>query len=132
MAEFREVVALMRSGALHPVIDTVVAPDAASEAYARLESGDQFGKLWWIGGGESFAAKHDRPVYFCHGSFKAAQSVRPPTLPHLGLTDSRLKPCSTTTKHEFGHVIRTVARVCLLGLKRLSTGRVKPTNTAFC
>ena len=45
MAEFREVVALMRSGALHPVIDTVVAPEAASEAYARLESGDQFGKV---------------------------------------------------------------------------------------
>ena len=43
--KFREVVALMRSGALHPVIDTVVAPDAASEAYARLESGDQFGKV---------------------------------------------------------------------------------------
>ena len=45
MAEFREVVALMRTGALRPVIDTVVAPDAASEAYARLESGDQFGKV---------------------------------------------------------------------------------------
>ena len=45
MGEFREVVALMRTGALHPVIDTVVAPEAASGAYARLESGDQFGKV---------------------------------------------------------------------------------------
>ena len=45
MSEFREVVALLRSGALKPVIDTVVAPEAASKAYARLESGAQFGKV---------------------------------------------------------------------------------------
>jgi len=52
MREFREVVALFRSGALHPVIDTVFSPDEAKRAFERLEAGEQFGKLVvdWRGG----------------------------------------------------------------------------------
>jgi NADPH:quinone reductase-like Zn-dependent oxidoreductase len=45
MDEFRSVMALFRSGALRPAVDHVFAPDAATEAYARLEAGDQFGKI---------------------------------------------------------------------------------------
>lgn len=45
MDEFREAVALLRSGALRPVIDQVVTPDDASAAYARLEASEQFGKI---------------------------------------------------------------------------------------
>ena len=45
MDEFRSVIALFRSGAMRPVIDTVYAPSDAAAAYARLESGAQFGKL---------------------------------------------------------------------------------------
>jgi NADPH:quinone reductase-like Zn-dependent oxidoreductase len=45
MREFREVVSLLRSGALKPVIDQVYAPAEASKAYARLESAEQFGKI---------------------------------------------------------------------------------------
>ncbi|MHC4415703.1 MAG: zinc-binding dehydrogenase [Planctomycetota bacterium] len=45
MSEFRQVVSLLRSGALKPVIDTVHDAAGASEAYARLESGEQFGKV---------------------------------------------------------------------------------------
>ncbi|RLS90860.1 MAG: hypothetical protein DWI10_07305 [Planctomycetota bacterium] len=45
MREFREVVALFRSGAIAPVIDQVFAPSGGREAFARLEAGEQFGKL---------------------------------------------------------------------------------------
>ena len=45
MDEFRAVVALLRSGALRPAVDQVLAPDQAQAAYARLEAGEQFGKL---------------------------------------------------------------------------------------
>lgn len=44
-AEFRELAALFRGGALTPVVDRVFSPEQASEAYARLEAGDQFGKI---------------------------------------------------------------------------------------
>ena len=45
MDEFRAVVALLRSGALKPVVDEVFAPEDAQRAYGRLEAGEQFGKL---------------------------------------------------------------------------------------
>jgi NADPH:quinone reductase-like Zn-dependent oxidoreductase len=45
MREFREVVSLFRSGAISPVIDQVFAPSEGREAFARLEAGEQFGKL---------------------------------------------------------------------------------------
>ena len=45
MDEFRQVVSLFRSGALRPAIDNVYDASEAAEAYARLESGDQFGKV---------------------------------------------------------------------------------------
>ena len=45
MDEFRSVVALMRSGALKATVDEVVAPADAQAAYARLEAGEQFGKI---------------------------------------------------------------------------------------
>jgi NADPH:quinone reductase-like Zn-dependent oxidoreductase len=45
MSEFRQVMALFRSGAMTPVIDGVYSADEASKAYARLESAQQFGKI---------------------------------------------------------------------------------------
>ena len=45
MAEFRQVASLLRSGAIRPVIDQVFAPAEGPSAYARLEAGEQFGKL---------------------------------------------------------------------------------------
>lgn len=45
MDEFRQVVSLFRSGALRPVIDNVYDASDAADAYARLETGDQFGKV---------------------------------------------------------------------------------------
>ena len=45
MSEFREVIALLRSGAIQPVIDSTFDADDARQAYARLESADQFGKI---------------------------------------------------------------------------------------
>jgi NADPH:quinone reductase-like Zn-dependent oxidoreductase len=45
MAEFRQVVAMLRAGAIKPVIDTVYEAADAAKAYARLESGEQFGKV---------------------------------------------------------------------------------------
>jgi NADPH:quinone reductase-like Zn-dependent oxidoreductase len=45
MQEFRAVVALLRSGAIRPVIDQVLPPERGAEAYARLEAGSQFGKV---------------------------------------------------------------------------------------
>ncbi|MEL6328986.1 MAG: zinc-binding dehydrogenase [Planctomycetota bacterium] len=44
-AEFREVAALLSSGALRPVVDSVVPADQAKDQHARLEAGAQFGKL---------------------------------------------------------------------------------------
>jgi NADPH:quinone reductase-like Zn-dependent oxidoreductase len=52
MREFREVVSLFRSGAIKPTVDSVFAPAAGRDAFARLEAGEQFGKLvvdWRIG-----------------------------------------------------------------------------------
>ena len=45
MREFREVVSLFRSGAIKPTIDQVFAPSGGRDAFARLEAGEQFGKL---------------------------------------------------------------------------------------
>ena len=45
MEEFREVTALLVSGAIEPVVDCVVPASRGAEAFARLESGDQFGKV---------------------------------------------------------------------------------------
>lgn len=45
MAEFREAVALFRSGHLTPVVDSVHAPADGAKAYARLEAAEQFGKI---------------------------------------------------------------------------------------
>ncbi len=45
MSEFTQVVALLRSGAIKPVIDAVYDATEAAKAYARLESGEQFGKV---------------------------------------------------------------------------------------
>jgi len=36
---------LLRSGALTPVVDSVFTPDRCADAYARLEAGEQMGKL---------------------------------------------------------------------------------------
>jgi NADPH:quinone reductase-like Zn-dependent oxidoreductase len=44
-AEFAEVAALYRSGALKPVVDSVHKAEQGAEAFARLESGEQFGKV---------------------------------------------------------------------------------------
>jgi NADPH:quinone reductase-like Zn-dependent oxidoreductase len=45
MDEFRSVIALLQSGALRATVDEVFEPAAAESAYARLEAGEQFGKL---------------------------------------------------------------------------------------
>ena len=45
MAEFAAVTALFRAGCLKPVVDSVHQPENAADAYARLESGEQFGKV---------------------------------------------------------------------------------------
>lgn len=44
-AEFREVVSLFRAGHLAPAVDKVYSPQEAKDAYARLEAGEQFGKI---------------------------------------------------------------------------------------
>lgn len=44
-AQFAEVAALYRAGSLKPVVDSVYRPERAREAFARLESGEQFGKV---------------------------------------------------------------------------------------
>ncbi len=44
MDEFREVLALLQSGS-KPIIDSIYESQNASQAYARLESGEQFGKV---------------------------------------------------------------------------------------
>ncbi|HYE03345.1 MAG TPA: zinc-binding dehydrogenase [Phycisphaerales bacterium] len=43
--EFAEVTALFRAGVLRPVVDGVYTPERGGEAYARLESAEQFGKV---------------------------------------------------------------------------------------
>ncbi len=45
MEEFRECVALFRSGAIRPVVDRVFRPTDGVHAYARLEASEQFGKI---------------------------------------------------------------------------------------
>ena len=45
MDEFRAVFSLFRSGAVKPVVDSVVPPEQGAKAYQRLESGEQFGKV---------------------------------------------------------------------------------------
>jgi NADPH:quinone reductase-like Zn-dependent oxidoreductase len=44
-SEFAEVVSLYRAGRLRPVVDAVYPLEQAPEAYARLEKGEQFGKI---------------------------------------------------------------------------------------
>lgn len=44
-AEFREVVALYRTGHLRPAVDKIFPPEACRDAYARLEGAEQFGKI---------------------------------------------------------------------------------------
>lgn len=44
-AEFREVASLFRAGALRPVVDRVFPVTEAAQAYARLEAGEQLGKI---------------------------------------------------------------------------------------
>lgn len=45
MDEFRAVAALFKQGVIHPVVDSVHDAANAADAYARLESGEQFGKV---------------------------------------------------------------------------------------
>ncbi len=45
MGEFRAVLALFRAAHLRPVVDSVLDPADAGKAFARLESGEQFGKI---------------------------------------------------------------------------------------
>ena len=45
MEEFRQVVALLKSGAIKPVIDSVIDADDAPKAWERLEAAEQFGKI---------------------------------------------------------------------------------------
>ncbi|MHC4590509.1 MAG: zinc-binding dehydrogenase [Planctomycetota bacterium] len=45
MNEFGQVVSLFRSGALRPVMDSVHDATDAAKAFARLEGGEQFGKV---------------------------------------------------------------------------------------
>ncbi|MFO0092875.1 MAG: zinc-binding dehydrogenase, partial [Gemmatimonadaceae bacterium] len=44
-AEFDAMTAFFRHGSLQPPVDTVWALDEAPQAYARLASGAQFGKV---------------------------------------------------------------------------------------
>ncbi len=45
MEEFRAVTSLLTRGLVRPVIDCVIEPEAGGDAYRRLESGEQFGKV---------------------------------------------------------------------------------------
>jgi NADPH:quinone reductase-like Zn-dependent oxidoreductase len=45
MDDFRQVAALLTSGTMNPVIDKVYDAEDAAAAFARLESGEQFGKV---------------------------------------------------------------------------------------
>ena len=44
-SEFEEVMRLVFSGALEPIVDTVLPLEKIREAHERLESGRQFGKI---------------------------------------------------------------------------------------
>jgi zinc-binding alcohol dehydrogenase/oxidoreductase len=44
-ADFSEAAALFRAGKIRPVVDKVYSPQQCKEAYARLEAGEQFGKV---------------------------------------------------------------------------------------
>jgi NADPH:quinone reductase-like Zn-dependent oxidoreductase len=44
-SEFEEVMRLVFSGALHPVVDTVMKLEDIRAAHERLERGQQFGKI---------------------------------------------------------------------------------------
>lgn len=43
--EFAEVASLFRAGSLRPAVDQVFKAEEAAKAYARLEAGEQFGKI---------------------------------------------------------------------------------------
>ena len=43
--EFREVAALFAAGHVEPVVDRIYSPDRAADAWARLEAGEQMGKI---------------------------------------------------------------------------------------
>ena len=45
MAEFRQVVALLKRGHVKPVVDSVHEAADTAAAYARLQSAEQFGKI---------------------------------------------------------------------------------------
>ena len=45
MDEFRAVTTFLRSGEMLPIVDSIQKPHFAKEAYERLESGEQFGKV---------------------------------------------------------------------------------------
>ena len=45
MHEFRKVVSIFETGKMRPVIDSVHDAAEVARAYARLESGQQFGKV---------------------------------------------------------------------------------------
>ncbi len=45
MEEYRAVLSLLTTGALKPVIDSTHKPSSAKNAYSRLESAEQFGKV---------------------------------------------------------------------------------------
>ncbi|MHC4141177.1 MAG: zinc-binding dehydrogenase [Planctomycetota bacterium] len=45
MNEFGQIVSLFRSGGLRPTLDSVHDAADAAKAFARLESGEQFGKV---------------------------------------------------------------------------------------
>jgi hypothetical protein len=44
MEEFHEVISLFKNG-MNPIIDSIHDAEHAEEAFARLESGEQFGKI---------------------------------------------------------------------------------------
>lgn len=45
MDEFRSVTTLLRLGSIKPLVDSIHIPQHAKNAYLRLESGEQFGKV---------------------------------------------------------------------------------------
>ena len=45
MNEFAQIVSMFRSGGLRPALDSVYDAADAAQAFARLESGEQFGKV---------------------------------------------------------------------------------------
>lgn len=45
MDEFRQIISLLKSGAMKPVIDSTFEAQDGQKAYERLEAGEQFGKI---------------------------------------------------------------------------------------